>query len=89
MTVTQNNKDVTVNGKIDYYGKGAKCSGPRPNDPVIVRWGDAASEPAVVNGAFSASHTYFIKNSSYTLSVSVYNSCYGMKTLTKKMLFTF
>ena len=89
MVVTQKGNDATVTGKIDYYGTGAKCSGPRPYDPVIVRWGDAADEPSVTNGAFNAKHTYFIKNKTYTLTVSVYNSCYGMKTESKTITTAF
>ena len=86
IAVTRDGATYTVKGNIEYYGKGAKCSGPRPNDPVIVRWGDGADEPSVINGAFSASHMYKV-NQSYTLSVSVYNSCYGMKTEKKSIPF--
>ena len=77
----------TVIGHINYYGKGGNCEGPRPNDPVIVRWGDGANEPSVNNMNFSASHEYHIKNDSYTLSVSVYNSCYQMKSETRTITF--
>ncbi len=80
INLTQDGNRYTVQGVIDYYGKGGNCAGPRPNDPVIVRWGDGADEPAVNNMTFSSSHEYHIQNRQYTLSVSVYNSCYQMKT---------
>ncbi|HAT03635.1 MAG TPA: hypothetical protein DCS29_02540 [Candidatus Magasanikbacteria bacterium] len=87
ISLTQNGNLYTVNGVINYYGIGGNCEGPRPNDPVIVRWGDGANEPAVNNMTFTASHEYHIENGSYTLSVSVYNSCYQMMTLTRTITF--
>jgi len=89
MSVSHSGKIYTVIGSIDYYGKGSSCSGPRPYDPVIVRWGDVANEPTVTDGSFTATHEYFIKNKKYTLSVSVYNSCYGLKTLTEEVILDF
>jgi hypothetical protein len=80
VSLTRTGNVYSVNGHIDYYGKGSSCSGPRPFDPVIVRWGDAAAEPAVTNGSFSANHEYFIENATHNFSVSVTNSCYGVKT---------
>lgn len=88
--VTQNGNNATVTGRIEYWGKGSGCTGPRPNDPVIVRWGDGANEPIVSSdGTFSASHMYHILNKTYNLSVSAYSSCYGMTTINKTMTFTF
>ncbi len=69
----------TISGKIDYYAKLDRCAGPRPSNPVIIRWGDGADEPKVINGTFSAEHQYKV-NQSYEISVSVYNKCYQMKT---------
>lgn len=89
INLTKNGNDYVVTGKIDYYGKGGGCEGPRPFDPVIVSWGDGANEPTVkADGTFSASHRYTIKNDSYTLTVAVYNSCYSNKTEKRTVVFT-
>jgi hypothetical protein len=80
VTLTRTGNDYTVSGHINYYGKGSSCSGPRYYDPVIVRWGDAGAEPVVTNMSFSANHEYFIENATHPFSVSVYNSCFGVKT---------
>jgi|GEM_PF-1829517 hypothetical protein len=89
VSLTRNGNDYSVNGHIDYYGKGSSCSGPRPYDPVIVRWGDAGAEPAVTNGSFSATHEYFIENATHNFSVSVYNSCYGVQTYRTEVVMQF
>ena len=90
VNITQDGNSAIVTGKINYYGKGSTCTGPRYYDPVIVRWGDGADEPKVMaDGSFSAQHDYTIKNKSYELTVSVYNSCYGLKTEKKTINLTF
>lgn len=86
--VVQNGKFVTVNGKLNYYGKGTKCSGPRYYDPIVVRWGQHLDTPVLKSdNTFTASHEYDVKNTTYELSVSVYNSCYGMQSFHKVLTF--
>jgi len=86
--VIQNNKYVTVNGKLNYYGKGAKCFGPRYYDPIVVRWVQHLDTPTLKSdNTFTASHEYDVKNKTYELSVSVYNSCFGMTSFHKTLNF--
>lgn len=86
--VIQNGKNVKVNGVLNYYGKGSKCSGPRYFDPIIVRWGQVDSQPTLKSdNTFTASHEYVVKNKSYVLSVSVTNSCFGSYTFRKTLTF--
>lgn len=90
VTVAQNGKSVTINGVLHYYGKGAKCSGPRYFDPIIVRWGQVDSHPTLKSdNTFTASHDYVVKNSAYDLTVSVSNSCFGSHTFRKTLIFPF
>ena len=76
--VIQNGKTVTVNGKLNYYGKGAKCSGPRYFDPIIVSWGQVNTHPALnSDNTFTSTHEYNVKNKDYNLYVRATNSCFG------------
>lgn len=83
--LTNDGGKYMITGQIDYYGKGASCSGPRPFDPVVIRWGDGGNEPIVAGNTFSANHSYNVKQK-YTITVSVYNSCYGMTSHTKDVI---
>ena len=86
--VIQNDKKVTINGVLNYYGKGAKCSGPRYFDPIIVRWGQIDDHPTLnSDNTFSVTHDYNVKNTSYDLSVSIINSCFGSYTFHKTLTF--
>ncbi len=86
--VIQNGKTVTVNGKLNYYGKGTKCSGPRYFDPIIVAWGQVNTHPALnSDNSFTSTHEYNFKNKEYNLSVSVTNSCFGSYVFHKTLTF--
>ncbi len=86
--VIQNGKYVTINGKLNYYGKGAKCSGPRYFDPIIVAWGQVNTHPVLnSDNTFTSSHEYNVKNKEYNLSVSVTNSCFGSYVFHKTLTF--
>ena len=86
--VIQNGKTVTVNGKLNYYGKGAKCSGPRYFDPIIVAWGQVNTHPVLnSDNTFTSTHEYNVKNKEYNLSVSVTNSCFGSYVFHKTLTF--
>jgi len=86
--VIQDGKYVTINGKLNYYGKGAKCSGPRYFDPIIVAWGQVNTHPVLnSDNTFTSSHEYNVKNKEYNLSVSVTNSCFGSYVFHKTLTF--
>ncbi len=90
VTVDQDGKYITVNGMLHYYGKGAKCSGPRYFDPIIVRWGQGDDQPLLKSdNTFTASHKYDVKNKTYDLTVSITNSCFGSYTFRKTLNFVY
>mgnify|MGYP001578289734 FL=1 len=87
--VIQNGKTVTVNGKLNYYGKGAKCSGPRYFDPIIVSWGQVNTHPALnSDNTFTSTHEYNVKNKEYNLYVRATNSCFGSYSFHKTLTFS-
>lgn len=87
--VIQNGKTVTVNGKLNYYGKGSRCSGPRYFDPIIIVWGQVDTHPALnSDNTFTSTHEYNVKNKEYDLYVRVINSCFGSYSFHKTLTFT-
>lgn len=86
--VIQNGKTVTIKGKLNYYGKGAKCSGPRYFDPIIVAWGQVDTHPVLnSDNTFTSTHEYNVKNKEYDLYVRVINSCFGSYSFHKTLTF--
>ncbi|TAN32721.1 hypothetical protein EPN28_04365 [Patescibacteria group bacterium] len=78
ISVKQGGLTTYLSGAINYWGKGAKCEGPRTYDAVVANWGDGASaKPARKDKTFYASHTYAKTFGSYKILVKVYNSCGG------------